>query len=62
MTATLLFARGVKGAHRKVAHERLGHANLATTLDLCAHVTADMQRQAADVLEAAIASADQQTE
>ena len=41
--------------HRKVAREWLGHANLATMLEPYSHVTADMQRHAADVLEAALA-------
>jgi len=41
--------------------DRLGHANIAMTLDLYSHVTADMQRDAADALEAAIAEADQRT-
>lgn len=51
-SATLLLAEGV---HGKIVQERLGHANIAMTLDLYSHVTADMQRQAADVLEAALA-------
>ena len=33
----------------------LRHANLAMTRDLYSHVTADMQRQAADALEPALA-------
>jgi integrase len=52
-SATLLLAEGV---HGKIVQERLGHANIAMTLDLYSHVTADMQRQAADALEATIAS------
>jgi len=55
-SATLLLAEGV---HGKIVQERLGHANIAMTLDLYSHVTADMQRQAADLLEASIASANQ---
>lgn len=53
-SATLLLAEGV---HGKIVQERLGHANIAMTLDLYSHVTADMQRQAADALEVAIAGA-----
>ncbi len=55
-SATLLLAEGV---HGKIVQERLGHANIAMTLDLYSHVTADMQRQAADLLEAAITGADE---
>jgi integrase len=50
-SATLLLAQGV---HGKIVQERLGHANIAMTLDLYSHVTNDMQRQAADVMEATI--------
>ena len=45
------------GVHPKIAQERLGHASIAMTLDLYSHVTADMQRQAADQLDAAIEDA-----
>ena len=48
-SATLLLGKGV---HGKIVQERLGHANIAMTLDLYSHVTADMQREAADRLEA----------
>ena len=44
--------------HGKIVQERLGHANIAMTLDLYSHVTADLQRHAADTLEATIASAE----
>jgi integrase len=57
-SATLLLAEGV---HGKIVQERLGHANIAMTLDLYSHVTADMQRQAADALEAKIESAEQRS-
>jgi integrase len=57
-SATLLLAEGV---HGKIVQERLGHANIAMTLDLYSHVTADMQRQAADVLEATVLRAEQRT-
>jgi hypothetical protein len=39
----------------------LGHANIAMTLDLSSRVTSDMQRQAAESLEATIASAELST-
>ena len=45
MSATLLLAEGVRG---KIVQERLGHANVAMTLDLYSQVTADMQKDAAD--------------
>jgi integrase len=57
-SATLLLAGGV---HGKIVQERLGHANIAMTLDLYSHVTADMQRNAADALEKVIASVEQRT-
>jgi integrase len=50
--ATLLLSQGV---HPKVVQERLGHANIAMTMNLYSHVTADMQRHAAETLDAAIA-------
>jgi hypothetical protein len=37
-----------------IAQERLGHANIAMTLDLYSHVTVDMQRQAAKKFQAAL--------
>ncbi|MDP9363743.1 MAG: site-specific integrase [Chloroflexota bacterium] len=52
--ATLLLAEGV---HPKVVQERLGHSNIAETLDRYSHVTADMQRGAADLLDAALDAA-----
>jgi integrase len=39
--------------HPKIAQERLGHADIAMTLNWYSHVTPDMQRQAADTLDAA---------
>jgi integrase len=53
-SATLLLAEGV---HGKIVQERLGHANIAMTLDLYSHVTADMQRHAADAIDAVIDAA-----
>ncbi len=50
-SATLLLSQGV---HGKIVQERLGHANIAMTLDLYSHVTSDMQRQAAEMMEATI--------
>jgi integrase len=57
-SATLLLAEGV---HGKIVQERLGHANIAMTLDLYSHVSADMQRDAADALEATIARAEKRS-
>jgi integrase len=51
-SATLMLAEGV---HGKIVQERLGHANIAMTLDLYSHVSADMQRDAADRLDALLA-------
>jgi integrase len=49
--ATLMLANG---EHPKVVQERLGHANISITLDRYSHVTMDMQRGAADRLDALI--------
>jgi integrase len=49
--ATLMLSRGV---HPKMASEMLGHSTIAITLDLYSHVTANMQRQAADAIDAAL--------
>jgi integrase len=49
-SATLLLAQGV---HPMIVQERLGHADISTTLYRYRHVTPDMQRSAADVLDAA---------
>ena len=46
---TLLLSQGI---HPKFLQERLGHADIAMTMNLYSHVTADMQRQAADQLDA----------
>lgn len=53
-SATLRLAQGV---HPKIVQERLGHANVSMTLDRYSHVTMDMQRQAADGLDAALGEA-----
>jgi integrase len=52
--ATMLLAEEV---HPKVVQERLGHATIAETLDRYSHVAEDMQRHAADRLDAAIDAA-----
>ena len=41
--ATMLLRRNV---HPKIVAERLGHARVASTLDIYSHVTPDMQAQA----------------
>jgi integrase len=55
--ATVLLAAGI---HPKIMQERLGHTDIAMTLNLYSHVMPDMQRQAADAIEAALARADEQ--
>jgi integrase len=49
-SASLLLAQGV---HPKIVQERLGHADISMTLNRYSHVTPDMQRAAADVLDTA---------
>jgi integrase len=49
-SATLLLAQGV---HAKIVQERLGHSDISMTLNRYSHVTPNMQRTAADKLEAA---------
>jgi integrase len=46
--ATLLLQEGISP---KVISERLGHANITTTLNIYAHVTPGMQRQAVEALD-----------
>jgi site-specific recombinase XerD len=46
-----------QGVHPKVVQERLGHADIAMTMNLYSHVTADMQRTAADQPDSAIEEA-----
>jgi integrase len=46
--ATLLLSQGV---HPKIVQERLGHADIAMTLNRYSHVTPDMQRAAANTLD-----------
>jgi integrase len=38
--------------HPRIVSELLGHSEIRTTLDLYSHVSATMQREAADQLEA----------
>jgi integrase len=52
--ATHLLASGV---HPKIAQERLGHANIGTTLDLYSHVLPGMQADAASRVDAALKAA-----
>lgn len=52
--ATHLLASGV---HPKIAQERLGHANISTTLDLYSHVLPGMQADAANRVDAALRAA-----
>lgn len=49
-SATLLLGQGVQP---KIVQARLGHAGIAGTLNRYSHVTPDMQRAAADTLDAA---------
>ena len=49
-SATLLLAQGV---HAKIVQERLGHSDISMTLNRYSHVTPDMQRTAANKLDAA---------
>jgi integrase len=46
---TTLLAQGV---HPEIVQERLGHADIAMTLNRYIHVTPGMQRSAADKLDA----------
>ena len=41
---TLMLRQGV---HPKIVQERLGHANVGTTLDIYSHVTTGLQQAAA---------------
>lgn len=44
------------GTHAKVVQERLGHSNIATTMNIYSHVTPTMQRAAADLFQQALAA------
>jgi len=50
-SATLLLAEGV---HPKIVQERLGHSDIAMTLNRYSHVTPHMQSAAANALETAL--------
>jgi len=50
--ATILLEQGV---NPKVISERLGHASVATTMDIYSHVLPDMQEKAALAIDAALA-------
>ena len=52
--ATMLLRQGV---HPKVVQERLGHANVSITLDIYSHCTANMQQEAAEKIDEALAAA-----
>ena len=52
--ATHMLASGV---HPKIAQERLGHATIATTLDLYSHVLPGMQADAASRVDEALRQA-----
>ena len=43
-----------RGEHPKVVQERLGHSSIKMTLDRYSHVSASMQREAADRLDRAL--------
>ena len=46
--ATILLEQGV---NPKVVSERLGHASVATTMDIYSHVLPDMQEKAAQAID-----------
>ena len=50
--ATILLEQGI---NPKVVSERLGHASVATTMDIYSHVLPDMQEKAARAIDAALA-------
>ena len=47
----------IQGVHPKVVQERLGHANIAMTLDRYSHVTEGLQRDAAESIAAVVEAA-----
>lgn len=49
--ATLALAAGI---HPKVVSERLGHASVGITLDLCSHVTDSLDKEAAETIAALV--------
>ena len=44
-----------QGVNPKVVSERLGHARVATTMDIYSHVLPDMREKAALAIDAALA-------
>ena len=55
---TLMLRQGI---HPKIVRERLGHAKVGTTLDICSHVTPGLQEAAALSFEETMKSAHIQT-
>jgi len=47
----------VAGVHVKVVSERLGYANASITLDIYSHCTSNMQQEAAEMIDQALAAA-----
>src|SRR5262245_41869552 len=47
----------IANVHRKIVQERLGHANIATTIDLYTYVMPGMQDKAASRVDAALQAA-----
>lgn len=47
--ATLMFKAGI---HQRIVADRLGHASTSLTMDVYSHVTPDMQREAAEAMDA----------
>ncbi len=45
------------GVHPKVVSERLGHSTIAITLDTYSHVLPDMQKEAAEAIDAVLRKA-----
>ncbi len=43
-----------QSVHPKVVQERLGHANVGITLDVCSHVAPHMQQEAAAGIDAGL--------
>lgn len=58
LNATLLLEAGV---HPRVVQERLGHANVGITLDTYSHVAPSLGREAAALLDARLAEAENRT-
>jgi len=50
-TATILLKHGI---HPKIVQERLGHANISTTIDIYSHILPGMQEEATEKLRTAL--------